>query len=459
MHRIVHLDLKGAPLKIPYLEKVLLTAQSWGATGFLFEWEDTFPYSGELADIGSQKDSGGDGMYSMEEVQHIFQFARDNGLVAIQLVQTIGHLEFVLKHPKYIPLREIPNSPAVLCPSREGSQDLVMKMVDQTLDAQPDAQFFHIGADEVWHKAVCSDCQNRASTRRYQGDALFLEYIQDLTLFIKRKRPNLTILMWDDMLRSINEDAFKAYSFLNVQPVYWNYNTIDNFRTDHVLWQKYTKLFPKIWAGSAFKGANGSCQALSPVCRYVSNHEAWLREFSIYKESINFVGIILTGWSRYDHYATLCELMPVMLPSLASCLKLLTKEDHLGIEHVIREYLPPQEWPGEELARCVHSFVILRERCTNLLHGEMVSTWLNPWQVERGYTVSIHVQSIAYSARILLEEAKNLSQSLSTHLHSVTGKRSKEEWLRSNVTPILTKMTELCEVAENAMKRDAGIRP
>lgn len=58
-------------------------------------------------------------------------------------------MEFVLKHPEYAALREIPNSPAVLCPSREGSLELVMNMVDQALEAQPDAQFFHIGADEV----------------------------------------------------------------------------------------------------------------------------------------------------------------------------------------------------------------------------------------------------------------------------------------------------------------------
>lgn len=459
MHRIVHLDCKGAPLKVSYMEEVLLAAKSWGATGFLLEWEDTFPYVGSIADIGSLKNSGGDGMYTMEEVQHIFQFARNNGLEAIQLIQTIGHMEFVLKHPAFSPLREIPSSPAVLCPARRESQELVREMVDQALNAQPDAQYFHIGADEVWHKGECPECKQKSSNNRFQSEGVFLEYIQDLTLYIKRKRPDLTVLMWDDMLRPIPENAFKAYSLHNIQPVYWNYNIIENFQTDFVLWQKYTNLFPKMWVGSAFKGANGTCQLLTPVNRYASNHDAWLREMNIYKDSIQFVGVILTGWSRYDHYATMCELMPVMLPSLASCLKLLSKSNEAPREQLVVEHLDDKEWPGVELARCVHSFAILRERCKTILHGELVATWLNPWQVERGYTVSVHVHSIAYTARILLSELKSLHERMSYYLNTITGKRSTEEWIGSNISPILNKMSELFISADAAMTRDAGVRP
>lgn len=58
----------------------------WGATGILIEWEDTFPYIDELADVGSQQStngSGGDGLYSRQEVQHMFNFAKDLGLEVV----------------------------------------------------------------------------------------------------------------------------------------------------------------------------------------------------------------------------------------------------------------------------------------------------------------------------------------------------------------------------------------
>ena len=38
-----------------------------------------------------------------------------------------------------------------------------------------------------------------------------------------------------------------------------------------------------------------------------------------------WAGIVLTGWQRYDHFAVLCELLPVSLPSLTINLLILGK--------------------------------------------------------------------------------------------------------------------------------------
>ena len=51
LERIIHLDFKGAPLKIEYLEKLFPKLAEWGATGLMIEYEDTFPYDGEFESV------------------------------------------------------------------------------------------------------------------------------------------------------------------------------------------------------------------------------------------------------------------------------------------------------------------------------------------------------------------------------------------------------------------------
>ncbi|GBP56148.1 Hexosaminidase D [Eumeta japonica] len=496
---------------------VLPCIKSWGATGILLEWEDTFPYSGELANIGSIYIK--EGVYTMDEVNRIMQIAEENGLLVIQLVQTFGHMEFVLKHNEFSTLREIQQAPNVICPLKPESQLLIKAMLEQVLDAQPNATHLHIGADEVWHYGVCEDCSVHATGNKHGVVSLYLQHIRDLVLFIHDKRPNIRILMWDDMLREYNLGEL-------VEPVVWNYSPVDCFHIPPAMWSSYQKVFSHIWVGSAFKGANGCAQILVSSSRYVSNQDAWISVADEKPFDITFEGVILTGWSRYDHYATLCELLPVAMPSLASCLRRWVKpkqeqvseayneavlsertcyerfqkfikgdfdiedkdcsgrpkiyedaeleEDssqtqkelaltlevtQQAVSHHLKslvmihkqadimEVLPQQDWPGYDMACAVHAFVLLRNRCIALIHGDEVAAWLNPWQVENKYVNPIQVQGIAVAAERLLKELVATEENLQSSFQCVIGDRSKNEWIATLHSPLVKQVRRIYENA------------
>jgi hypothetical protein len=51
--RLVHFDLKGAPPKIDYLQQLIPLIVQLGGTGLLIEYEDMFPYEGDLKSISA----------------------------------------------------------------------------------------------------------------------------------------------------------------------------------------------------------------------------------------------------------------------------------------------------------------------------------------------------------------------------------------------------------------------
>lgn len=72
-----------------------------GATGILIEYEDMFPYDGPLASIAAAN------AYSKDDIRRILDAAKVNNLIVIPLIQTFGHLEFILKLGAFKHLREV----------------------------------------------------------------------------------------------------------------------------------------------------------------------------------------------------------------------------------------------------------------------------------------------------------------------------------------------------------------
>ncbi|ESN93970.1 hypothetical protein HELRODRAFT_121272, partial [Helobdella robusta] len=316
--RVVHFDLKGAPPKIEYFDWLFPMLKRWGATGVLMEYEDMFPYNGKWSVLRQPH------AYGLEDVRHIEEVAGRNDLHIIPLIQTFGHLEFLLKHDVCASIREVPSSPQALCPLNEQSIVVVGELMQQVISAHRHIKYFHIGADEVGRMVNLGHCPRCRQT----GDTttLFFHHVRRVLNYLTQFRPDLHIIMWDDMFREVDVLILEAAGIGDlVQPMVWMYTPQLHFPEG--MWERYMKVFSKLWVASAFKGASGVNQRATPISHHIENNKGWLFKMEFGEEqgvSCKFVGYAITGWSRYDHYQMLCELLPVGLPSLALCLLTLT---------------------------------------------------------------------------------------------------------------------------------------
>lgn len=251
-HRIIHLDLKGAPPKISYYRKIFPLLNQLGATGLLIEYEDMFPYSGKLVNVSAYN------AYSSEEISIINTLAKENNLKIIPFIQVIGQMEFILKLADFKEFREVPSYPEVICPTHKNTVFLLVTMIQQILRAHPESDMIHIGSDEVNYLGQCSRCYQYLQNNRNSKNLLFLNHLKNVTSVLKIMYPELRILMWDNQIRSMPMKEIEEIGFnSNIEPVVLKYTNDIYEDLGPTLWENYGKTFKNVWASSAYKGTSG----------------------------------------------------------------------------------------------------------------------------------------------------------------------------------------------------------
>ncbi len=150
----IHLDLKGA---IPAAADMLLWVD-WladaGFNGIVFEYEDrqrwqTWPGTFRAG-------------YSVNEWEAIWKRCAERDLEVVPLIQTMGHLEWLLRHEEYAGFRE-GGLVDEICPSHPGIQRKLLEWIDEVAALHPESRHIHLGGDEVWQLASCGKCRERAT--------------------------------------------------------------------------------------------------------------------------------------------------------------------------------------------------------------------------------------------------------------------------------------------------------
>ena len=324
-HKLVHLDLKGAPPKMTYLLELIKLFKNLGATGLLVEYEDTYPYEGEEGELRLLRSKSA---YSESEVRQLIKEANTLNLTVIPLLPTFGHIEFVLKHKKFAHIREVKEMANALCPLNQDSLPLIKKLIKDILRLHPDSKWIHLGGDEVWPNfKVCPIC--KADNRSHAE--LYLHHMMPLLQYVKKKTGGrVTPIIWDDMMREWKVKDLKSIAKL-AQLMIWVYvPDVENFPgIPSDMYKRFSDAFDEIWVATAFKGADKTTTNFVPIKNRVENHISWLKTVSTFPPSLKVTGMTLTGWSRFDHFGALCELLPASIPSLALCLGVL-KEGQLN---------------------------------------------------------------------------------------------------------------------------------
>ena len=187
--RGVHIDLKAQMPTFQYLKSILRRLAEYKINTVLLEYEDKFPYQSHPKIVSPLA-------LSREQIKELNELAGSLHIEIIPLLQSLGHVEYILSHSEYAHLREVPNDFSQYCPLNPESQRLFKELAAEILELHPDGQFFHIGGDEADSLGQCPRCQAKA--REIGKGVLYVEYINEICRFIlnQGKRP----VLWHDML-------------------------------------------------------------------------------------------------------------------------------------------------------------------------------------------------------------------------------------------------------------------
>jgi len=173
----------------------------------LIEFGDRFPFE-KHAVVRSPS------ALTREEVQRIVSHARSLGVQAIPLLQSLGHLDYVLKHDEYADIREEDEVRHQMCPTNEKSFQTFTELAEEILSLFPDTCFMHIGADETRQLGVCPRCSEEAKAGG--KGALYLRHTNKVCSWLSDR--GITPILWDDILcahpqvlEALHESAWITY--------------------------------------------------------------------------------------------------------------------------------------------------------------------------------------------------------------------------------------------------------
>ena len=178
-YRAAHYDSKHHQPTVAYVESLIEELAHYKVNVLVWEWEDKLNYR-------THPEIGAPGAFTIEQMQAFTRHARRRHIQLVPLVQGLGHVSYILKHPRFRHLREIPASNWEFCPLKEGTYELLFDLWAEAMEATPGVEFLHIGGDETYELGEGEACGCKAQASRIGRDGLLQRFIHRCVEYIEK---------------------------------------------------------------------------------------------------------------------------------------------------------------------------------------------------------------------------------------------------------------------------------
>lgn len=193
--------------------RLLESAAKHKLNAILMEFGDRFPFEGEHSVIASPS------ALTRPELTELLDHAQDLGVQVVPLLQSLGHLNYVLRHEEYADIREEDEVRAQMCPLNERSFVLWTELAEQVLEFFPDCTLMHIGADETRQLGECPRCA--AEVESSGKGVLYTRHINKVCAWLADR--GIAPMLWDDILCTHPETMDHLHEAAQI--MYWDYWT------------------------------------------------------------------------------------------------------------------------------------------------------------------------------------------------------------------------------------------